>query len=90
MEIITSTQLTIPTFQLVLLLVLSTLALLIGRLRIALLITYGFILYWGYFLNMDLFIGSEAVKMSGYTVAYFALGVLIVLLVLLGLLTHHT
>lgn len=90
MEIITSTQLAVPTFQLVLLLLLSTLALLIGRLRLALLITYCFILYWGYILNMDLFIGSEAVKMSIYTVLYFGFGVLVVLLVLLGLITHRS
>jgi hypothetical protein len=90
MEIISSTQLAVPTFQFVLLLILSTIALLIGRLRLALFINYCFTLYWGYLLNIDLFIGSEAVKMNIYTVLYFGLGILIVLLVLLGLITHRT
>lgn len=89
MEIIASTQLAVPSLQLVLLLVLSTVALLIGRLRLALFINYCFTLYWGYLLNIDLFIGPGA-TMSGYTILYFGFGVLVVLLVLLGLITHHT
>lgn len=89
MEIITSIQLAVPSLQLVLLLILSTLALLIGRLRLALFINYCFTLYWGYLLNIDLFIGPGA-TMGGYTILYFGLGVLVVLLVLLGLITHHS
>ena len=39
MELFMSTQLAIPMFQVILLLILSTIALLIGRLRLALFIT---------------------------------------------------
>jgi hypothetical protein len=90
MEIITSTQLAVPSLQLVLLLILSTVTLLVGRLRLALFINYGFTLYWGYILNIDLFIGPTAVKMSGYTILYFSIGIIVILLVLLGLITHRT
>jgi hypothetical protein len=89
MQIITSTQLAVPSLQLVLLLILSTLALLIGRLRLALFINYCFTLYWGFLLNIDLFIGPGA-TMSGYTIVYFGIGVLVIMLVLLGLITHHS
>lgn len=90
METITSTQLAVPSLQLVLLLILSTIALLVGRLRLALFINYCFTIYWGYFLNMDLFIGPTVEKMGGYTILYFSIGVFVVLLVLLGLITHRT
>jgi hypothetical protein len=40
MEIFTSTQLAVPLLQVILLLILSTIALLVGRLRLALFINY--------------------------------------------------
>jgi len=89
MEIITSTQLTVPTVQLILLLSLSTIALLIGRLRLALFINYCFTLYWGYVANFDLFIAQGVDKLGGYTVLYFSIGIVIILLALIGLITHR-
>jgi hypothetical protein len=89
MEIITSTQLTVPTVQLILLLGLSTIAVLIGRLRMALFINYGFTLYWGYVANFDLFVVQGVNKLTGYTVLYFSIGAVIVLLALVGLIMHH-
>jgi hypothetical protein len=89
MEIITSTQLTVPTFQMVLLLALSTIALLIGRLRIALIINYGFTLYWGYVLNYDLFMAQGVDNVTGYTVLYFSIGIVVAMLASVGLIMHH-
>lgn len=89
MEIITSTQLTVPTLQLILLLILSTIALLVGRLRLALFINYCFTLHWGYVANFDLFIAQGVVKLNGYTVLYFSIGIVIILLALIGLITHR-
>jgi hypothetical protein len=89
MEIITSTQLTVPTLQLILLLILSTIALLVGRLGLALFINYCFTLYWGYVVNFDLFIAQGVVKLNGYTVLYFSIGIVITLLALIGLITHR-
>ena len=89
MEIITSTQLAVPTLQLILLLILSTIALLVGRLRLALFINYCFTLYWGYVVNFDLFVAQGVVKLNGYTVLYFSIGIVIILLALIGLITHR-
>ena len=89
MELFMSTQLAIPMFQVILLLILSTIALLIGRLRLALFINYCFTLYWGYVINFDLFVAQGVVKLSGYTVLYFSIGIVIILLALIGLITHR-
>jgi hypothetical protein len=89
MEIFTSTQLAIPLLQVILLLVLSTIALLIGRLRLALFINYCFTLYWGYVANLDLFTATDVSKMNGYTFLYFGGGVVIILLAMIGLFAHH-
>jgi len=89
MELFTTTQLAIPLFQVILLLILSTLALLFGFLRLALFINYCFTLYWGYVLNLDLFTATDASKMNGYTFLYFGGGVVIILLAMIGLFAHR-
>jgi hypothetical protein len=89
MEIFTSTQLTIPLIQVILLLILSTIVLLFGFLRLALFINYCFILYWGYIANLDLFTATDVAKMNGYTFLYFGGGVVIILLAMLGLFAHR-
>jgi hypothetical protein len=88
MEIFTSTQLAVPLFQVILLLILSTLALLFGLLRLALFINYCFTLYWGYVANLDLFT-IDMMKMNGYSFLYFGSGVVIILLAMLGLFAHR-
>jgi hypothetical protein len=89
MEIFTSTQLAIPLFQVILLLILSTVALLIGFLRLALFINYCFTLYWGYVANMSLFTATEMSKISGYTFLYFGSGIVIILLAMIGLVSNR-
>ena len=89
MEAYTSAQISIPIIEVVLLLVLSTGALLLGRFRLALLINYCFTLYWGYVANMGLFTAKEVAKLNGYSFAYFSFGILIVLLAMIGLITHR-
>lgn len=88
MEFIYDTHLTIPLYQIGLLLLLSTMALIFGRVKLGLLINYVFTLYWGYFLNRDILLGSMA-HGEYYTWIYFGGGILIALLALLGFLTHH-
>ncbi|MCX5819407.1 MAG: hypothetical protein NT047_05800 [Deltaproteobacteria bacterium] len=89
MEIITSTQLAIPLFHVILLLILSTIALLIGSLRLALFINYCFTLYWGYVANLDLFTTAEISKMNIYAFLYFGSGIVIILLAVIGLFMHR-
>lgn len=89
MEIFSSTQLTIPMSQVILLLILSTLALLMGRMKLALFINYCFTLYWGYVANMGVFSGEELLKMDQFTLIYFGSGIVIVLLAMIGLIMHR-
>ena len=79
MELFYSVEITIPIFQVALLLLISTLALLFGRVKLALLINYVFTLYWGFLANEGFMIGS-----TFNTVAYFGFGLLIIILVLIG------
>jgi hypothetical protein len=89
MEIFTSTQLTIPMFQVILLMTLSTLALLFGYLRLSLFINYCFTLYWGYIAHMGLFTAAEMSTLDGFTFLYFGSGLVFVLLAMIGLFTHR-
>lgn len=89
MELFTSTQLAIPLFQVILLLILSTIALLIGRLRLALFINYCFTLYWGYVANLDPFRAGAMVNLNAFTFIYFGIGLVIFLLAMIGLFTHR-
>ena len=89
MEVFTTTQLTIPTMQVVLLLALSTGALLIGRLKLALLINYCFTLYWGYVASLDLFSGGGVMRLNNYTLLYFGFGLAVVLLAVIGFITYR-
>lgn len=58
MKMFFNTDLTIPLNQIILLLLLSTMALLFGKIRIALIINYIFTLTWGYIFNRDKLLDS--------------------------------
>ena len=83
-----SMELTIPVFQMAMLLILNTLSLLFGRIKLALLITYLFTLYWGYILNQELLIGSVLKNLSQFSffLMYFGFGGVVVILSLIGFL----
>jgi len=66
--------------QIILLMVLSTLTLLFGKLRLALLINYIFILNWAYFLNRDLLLSMAPTNFKYISAVYFLFGILIVLI----------
>ena len=89
MDILYTTQLSIPLLQVVLLLALSTIALLFERMRLALLINYCFSLYWGYIQNLALFTESGILKLNSFTLSYFGFGLVIVILAMISLLFHH-
>jgi len=88
MEFFYSTELAVPISQITLLLVFSTLALLFGRTKLALIINYVFTLYWGYGFNREQLMGSGIEKIDYFTLFYFGFGLLIVILALIGFLTN--
>ncbi len=86
MDFFYSTELAIPIFQIVALLILSTLALLFGRAKLALLINYLFTMYLGYLVNRDNLLGSGLEGFNSYAAVYFGIGLIVVILAVIGFL----
>lgn len=89
MEYLQATQLAVPLNQIALLLTFSTLSLLFGKLRLALLINYCFTLYWGYVFNRDSLFGVRLEGLDYFSAAYFGFGVIIVTLAMIGFVVHR-
>ncbi|NVL89436.1 MAG: hypothetical protein HWN69_00380 [Desulfobacterales bacterium] len=89
MEFFQTTQLSVPLSQITLLLMLSTLVLFFGRIKLALLINYLFTLYWGYIFNREHLVGSSLEKINYFNAIYFGFGLVIVILALIGFLVHR-
>jgi hypothetical protein len=88
LEILYSTYLSIPVSQVMMLLFLSTMALLFGRLKLALLINYGFALFWGYISNTIHMTAEGTFHLDSFTFLYLGFGLSILLLALIGFMTH--
>ncbi|UCD88355.1 MAG: hypothetical protein JSV01_05420 [Desulfobacterales bacterium] len=82
------TQLTVPLYHVGLLLALSTSALLFGRLKLALLVNYLFVLYWGYIFNRELLVGSDLEGLDRFTMLYFGFGFLTIISAVIGFLAR--
>jgi len=86
MEFFYDSTLMIPAIQMGMLLSITTVTLLFGRIKLALLVTYLFTLYWGYILNKDLFFGQSPENVCLYGWAYLFFGIFIVFFAVLGFL----
>ena len=89
MDVLYSTVLSVPAVQNSLLLIMSTMALLFGRIKLALLINYCFTLYWGYILNMDIIQEAGQAMTSTFTYLYFGFGLAILMLALVGFISQR-
>lgn len=74
------THLSIPMIQLILLMLMSTISLLFGKIRLALIINYLFILHWGYISNRDNLaeMGTENFELVSVIYFIFGLGIILV------------
>ncbi len=72
-------SLTIPIIQLILLMLISTIALLFGRLKLALIVNYLFTLNWAYIANRDKLMDMSSDNFEMYSLVYFVFGLGIVL-----------
>ena len=88
MDFFYTTKLAVPVSQIVVLLMLITIALLFGRIKLALLINYVFILYWGYFFNRDLFF-DHVESVDYLLLIYFGFGFLVVFIAMIGFVFRH-
>lgn len=89
MDFLFSTEISVNLFQIMALLVLSTVALLYGMTRVALFINYVFILYWGYLANFDRVCDAQVQSIPNFSGVYVFFGFLIILLASFGLLVNN-
>ncbi len=88
MEFFHSIEFSIPVVQVVWLLLMITAAQLFGKIKLALLISYIFTLYWGYFLNREVMVNS--VNHGEYFILiYFGFGIAVVVLAIIGFMVKH-
>lgn len=80
MELFFNADLTIPLNQIVLLLLLSTIALLFGKIKTALIINYLFTLTWGYVFNRDKLADLGVEIPEVFTTIYFLFGIGVILI----------
>lgn len=88
MEFFYATELSVPMSQMVLLLICTTVALLFGKIKLALLVNYLFALFWGFILNKDVLIGSGN-SFSYFVYTYVLFGLAVVFLAAVGFLVHR-
>lgn len=88
MEALNSSTTTIPIMQLVILILFSTVALLFGRQKLALLINYLFVFYWGFGVNLE----NQAALNPNISVwfpsSYIIFGSIFLIFCLIGLLNR--
>ena len=84
MDIFYSTELAVPFFQIIIFLLFSTLLLLFGKVRMALLINYVFTFHWAYLFNRDRLMELGLNEFDHYTLIYFLFGIMIIILAILG------
>ncbi len=88
MDMLFTMELVVPLHQIALLLILTTMALLLGKMKIALLINYIFTLYWGYFFNRDLF-RDYIDEAYPFYIIYFGLGIFVMIVAMIGFISHR-
>ena len=89
MEPLMSTQLSVPLSHILALLSLTTLILIFGYTRMALLLNYSFLMYWSYLSNVILFTEKGELQLNRITLLYMAFGFAILLLATMGLIHNR-
>ena len=72
-------SISIPIIQLILLMLISTISLLFGKLKLALIVNYLFTLHWAYIANRDKLMDMSSDNFEMFSVVYFVFGLGIVL-----------
>ena len=86
MEIFFAKELTIPLYQVGLLLLLGTVAFFLGRVKLAMFINYLFVFYWGYWLNKEVIFGPGIPSINSFTLGVYGFSALMFILALIGFL----
>jgi hypothetical protein len=89
MEPLLSTRLSVPLSHILFLLSLTTLILIFGYTRMALLLNYSFLIYWSYLSNVILFTDKGELQLNRITLLYIVFGFTILLLTAMGLMHNR-
>jgi len=83
LEFISDKEMSVPLGQVILFVVLNSVSILMGRYRMGLLISYCFVIYWGFVANNEYFVDMLGNTHWGLTVYIFS-GVIMLILFILG------
>ena len=89
MDFFMNTDLTVPMAQVIVLLLFSTVAMLFGKMKLALIINYVFTLHWAYIFNRDRYMDMGLEQFDIFTAVYFLFGLGVVLLATVAFLFHR-
>jgi len=89
MEALSSIKISIPIVQIVLLILSGSIALLFGKQKLALLINYLFVFYWGFGVNLEKQAALNPDIYAWFPGSYIIFGSVFVIFCLIGLL-HRT
>ena len=84
MESLFEGSMSIPLYQIITLLIIMTVALLFGFLKMGLFLSYIFVFYWGNILNIRSIFGSTDPNDTTLSFAFVGFGLIIILLAMLG------
>jgi hypothetical protein len=88
-QFLTDKAISIPVAQVVLFVFINSLCILFGRHRLGLLVSYCFVLYWGFFVNSELFMESLGETPVGIPIFAFA-GIGMLCLAILGMFINRS
>ncbi len=88
MESLLSTQISIPMSQMITALILITVTLIFGRVKLSLFIGYFAILFWSHIWDLPLFIEAGAGKLSGQAFLLTGFVIILILFATLSLIFH--
>ena len=88
METVYDGMVSVPTYQIMSLLVIMTVALLFGYVKMGLFLCYAFVFYWGNIFNVRAVLGSVDPDSSSVSFLFIGFGLIIVFLAMLGFLLN--
>ncbi len=83
MDALMSAEMTVPVYQLAILVIIVIFSLLLAKPKLGLIVTFLFVMYWGYWSNLTTMVGAP-LHFDVFTLLYFGFGIVITLLALLG------
>lgn len=88
METLFEGMVSVPTYQIMSLLVIMTVALLFGYIKMGLFLCYAFVFYWGNIFNIRAILGGADPDTASVSFIFIGFGLIIVFLAMLGFLLN--